>query len=522
MAALPIRIFSFALYTVLALAFLTTKSACAGDIPERCEAASRFGALQIVKGNGLWAPMESGDWDEVRSEISTHCDDLPRPSYCGNNLGIIVWAAHMFPNGSAAYFAYDLQTTRIAERFYSFFQQGIEKTGVGKAGVPIRLPENHSFISLIENSPIVTQYRAEEIQWTRKRMEKLREGRHAFDADIEKVTSNALTLCRAHGPLSSAHGCMQALQKTSRRMHPSKIGVFAYSRLDLIDQLLTDPRFAQALPLLALRIHARILGNWKGSKKIRPEGAFFTDTYEAFASLGLSKVEAEDYAWKWMGIYSTRGASFSNLYELLHERQLSLGYAILGVSSGASALDQIAYPSAPYTLPRVYVSHCFYGKPYHFWMNAFFTRELIGEGFTKTASTLAAYITGVLYEFGSESMGRDPSRAMKEPLSSNYNEWLKMNLFFDAWGIRFGRDSHMLGDYSAPIQTALSLESFITSTHEWDGVPVPIETRLLKRDSTRYLLWLQKFMPYTYLREVLKADRSIWTVKNLSLHPATR
>lgn len=475
---------------VYILATILSSSALADlSIPTVCESAGPFGALEILKGNpqSLLDPLSKRDWDGAAKEIARGCDSSTPASYCGDNLGTIVWTLHMFTDAAAGRLAYDIQTNRIGARFHSYFH-----------------PESaadFSFDAELDRAianPIV-EYTLDEIAVTRGKLEAMKSNPQNPDGEIADLKAKAPLVCAAHGLGRLAAGCTAGLRELADRMHPRMLGGYSYGMIDLYDELLTDSRFAQALPKLAQKIRARIRTGDPTAKDSALESDYLADTVTSFSEIGLSAEEARAYAWKWMAIYATRGASFSNFYLLLNEKQLGLAYSILTIASGVSALDQIRYRTAPaYTLPGMFKTACYYGKPYHFWMNAYFTRELMHEGYRASAASLASYLTGALYEFGSDTLGRDPKRALTEPVGSLYYLWLKTNLFFDAMGARFGRES-VTPKIAVPTATDPLLAKFFTNALPTEKMPPEIEKVLIEKRATSYLVWNLKFQPYPLL-----------------------
>jgi hypothetical protein len=277
---------------------------------------------------------------------------------------------------------------------------------------------------------------------------------------------------------------------------------------ELYEEFLTDPRYAQALPRLALKIRERLRRAEAGD--VATDGFFLADTIASFAETGASREDAVEYAWKWMAIYSTRGASFQKFYQFLHERQLGLGLAILAASSGASALDQYRYAdkrtmAKSYTLPELLSTSCYYGKPYHFWMSAYFTRRLDREGYGARGGALAAYVTGALYEFGSDTRGRDPRRGVTDAVDSPYGKWIKTNLFFNAMGVRFGQEMAKPEHRRAGrLDTDRLFERFLDHSLPTEVLPNRIESPMVENEKGRYLLFSAKYQPFPLLFDFLR------------------
>jgi hypothetical protein len=491
---------------------LPTAHASDPSVRAVCEKSGYFGAEEIAKQRTEMIPFfEKRDWAAVPSTIAELCrEDTAEYSFCGNQLGVLVWSLHMIPEAAAGRAAYRIQTNEIGAHYARFFQKQFETTGKTLAGAPIEAPVAFSFDALLEraaNEPIEA-YTAEEIAYTKAKLRYVMENGAWEVEKMEELKRRAPALCGVYGGAISARDCTRGLRRIADVMSPRAYGSYAYSMIPLYEEVLTDVRYARALPRLAVKIRERIRRS-ENSESL-PGGSFLADTIQSFSEIGLSRADAVEYAWKWIAVYSTRGSSFQNFYEFLHERQLGLGLAILAASSGASTLDQIRYgdtrsPTRSYTLPSTMKTSCYYGKPYHFWMSAYFTRLLRTEGHDPRASALASYITGTLYEFGSETRGRDPRRGIIASVDSPYGLWIKTNLFFNAMGARYGRDLSTPSLDPIPVlETDRLFTRFLDRSLPTERLPDGLEFPMLENQPARFALFTAKYQPFPLLFSFLR------------------
>jgi hypothetical protein len=493
------------LLTLIAIANALVSSAFADSraIREVCESSGRFGASQIVKDTIELMPLfEKADWSNLPSAIAERCRNQsgkPESLFCETQLGVLIWALHMLPDASAGRAAYEIQTSLIGEGYHRYFA----------TGSPAKPAADFDFDRELERDGAapIRAYTREEIAYTKKVLNEVAEGDWATK-NLAELKAKAPLICSIYGGALSAVTCTKALRRLGAIMHPKAYDGFVYSMFDLYEEFLTDVRYAQALPRLALKIRERLRRAEAGD--IATDGFYLTDTIASFAETGASHAESVEYAWKWMAIYSTRGASFQKFYQLLHERQLGLGLALLAASSGASALDQYRHRDPrsmmkSYTLPNAFPTSCYYGKPYHFWMSAYFTRRLEREGYGARGGALAAYATGALYEFGSDTRGRDPRRGVIDAVDSPYGRWIKTNLFFNAMGVRYGREMVKAENQRAlRLETDPLFERFLEDSLPTEMLPSRIEASMVENEKGRYLLFSAKYQPFPLLFAFLR------------------
>jgi hypothetical protein len=481
-------------------------------VREVCEQSGYFGAEEIAKQNAEMIPfIEKREWSALPASVSQYCRQNPGEySFCSNQLGVLVWALHMIPEADAGRAAYRIQTEEIGPHYAQYFEKQYEKTGKTLAGASHTTTEAFSFDAVLEKAAAepLQAYTPEEIAYTKARLKLLVEtGDWAADK-MHELKRRAPALCSVYGGALSARDCTDGLRRVADLMHPRSLGSYAYSMIPLYEEFLTDARYARALPRLALKIRERI--RRADNRESAAGGSFLADAIQSFSEVGLSRRESIEFAWKWMAVYSTRGSSFQNFYDFLHERQLGFGMAILAASSGASTLDQIRYgdahsPTRSYTLPSTMRTSCYYGKPYHFWMSAYFTRLLRAEGYAPRASALASYITGTLYEFGSDTRGRDPRRGVTSAVDSPYGRWIKTNLFFNAMGARYGRDIADASLERKPgVETDRLLERFLDHSLPTEVLPDRVENPMVENQPGRFALFTAKYQPFPLLFSFLR------------------
>jgi hypothetical protein len=498
---------------LLALFFATSSYAAAPlNIRQECDAAAEFGTEQIAQDPSAIESLQSGDWQKfIAVAKSRRLFDSEQAEYSAATLGWISWMLEMPGKNGAAAAGYRLALDETAATFYQIFSTEQITSGKTRTGVPAYLlPYDKTTFSaeaIIRSELVtpITAYTPAEVANTRARIAAVR-STGAYEQDhLDLLKEKAEYFCAFHGSglpggqlPSATKACTKGLRELLTDTQPYIIESSAYAELGLFEEFLTDPIYARVLPRLALRVIGRIGAETEGNFST---GDFYSDTLASFGEIVKDPKAAANYAWKWIAIYSTRGASFGALTALLHDRQLGLGISILQVSTGMSYLDSLRHGAnrGSYSIPAKIKTDCFFGKPYHFWLSAYFARKIRLEGAKREPSTLAAFLTGAFYEYGSQTAGRDPTRALTDPSDGQYPKWEKINLYFDALGARFGWDAEDRSakeiDHDDALVEALKENPLLSK--------VEIFQKQTK-DQIRYLYWVSKYRPYDLLENVLK------------------
>ncbi len=232
----------------------------------------------------------------------------------------------------------------------------------------------------------------------------------------------------------------KGLKKIQAWMLPKKImtetGLPAtYSLEDIVEKIATDKVYWRAAAGAAKKILKRIeTGN--------PGGKLFDDLYSSFTELGLSESEAYNRTWDLIALYATRGASIGeSLIDLSAElKPLAISMSTIGV--GMNLLDaQLFEIGKNYSYPSSLNVSFDNGKPYHFWMTAYFARRLALEVGNVKSAALSAYLADLGYQMRSTSAGRDPNRFATISTFDPANNKIRLDLVYASAGARFGAHS---------------------------------------------------------------------------------
>src|SRR5207244_3343913 len=98
---------------------------------------------------------------------------------------------------------------------------------------------------------------------------------------------------------------------------------------------------------------------------------------------GSSPDQAIERAWAFLGMYGTRGASFSVLAPLANRENLPVFLSFYLISSMMGVLDQRTFATGhAYSYPKSIESRCGFARPYHFWLAAYLSRFLRKKGYS--------------------------------------------------------------------------------------------------------------------------------------------
>lgn len=189
-----------------------------------------------------------------------------------------------------------------------------------------------------------------------------------------------------------------------------------------------------------LRLAAQLIMKKVGHKGINP-GHLFDDIKSSFIKSGLTSKEADEYTWNTIGVISTAGPNLVERVSRFNGEKYSdiSKVAISAIANAMPVLDRRTYLSGhPYSLPQEITTTCDSGKPYHFWMTAYFSRQLVGEGHSPEAAAAAAYIAAKGYQMKAEHESRNPSEVFEKNALSDTATGIRVDLSYNGGGAWFG------------------------------------------------------------------------------------
>lgn len=155
----------------------------------------------------------------------------------------------------------------------------------------------------------------------------------------------------------------------------------------------------------------------------------------------LTAQQQDDLVWDTLAYYATRGASPEGYANSLASDQtlnsFSLHYELVNLmhvfDSKKSSGENL------FSMPLIQKNSCIVGKPYHFWMSAYLSRYLLGQGIEAKQAFLSAALVGVLYDFmGSGAPQRERIRIYQEPLESIFTKSIQQSLLYKVVGAYYG------------------------------------------------------------------------------------
>jgi hypothetical protein len=275
---------------------------------------------------------------------------------------------------------------------------------------------------------------------------------------------------------------------------------------DVVIETITNRRYEAGLRKASLKMidNARNPGRPVTSN-------LYDDLYSSFRETGLSETEAEDFTWNVLAVIATAGPNLpyrlKNI-DLPGDSMLSK-VALSAISITTPLLDQRTFETGkPYSYPKELTTHCNTGKPYHFWMSAYFARRLERQNGDALGSAAAAFILEKGYQMRADEGFRDPSVAFTSPPLSASNNALRIDLAYAAAGARYGADH---ARYQRQPTAPLDLDQTVRKIISGDSYVQPVGT---KQEAERiwegrgiegYLRWSRIFSPNTALRSVFAA-----------------
>lgn len=200
-------------------------------------------------------------------------------------------------------------------------------------------------------------------------------------------------------------------------------------------KLFADARYVKPILQLAKELHFRVLYEEPSEKTLQE------DLIQAFvdSNQNISKEEAIEMAWTVLGLYGSQGAymsSFSGHYDLRF-KNTGLGFALGYLAELISVMDTLHSKNGNllYSLPKTFSTRCAIGKPYHFWMSAYFAHEL-SKKFSFKKSAKAPFIMAEAYEYYMQTNGRN--------IDEYSRDWTLIQMKLDDVTLQSIRISHVL------------------------------------------------------------------------------
>jgi hypothetical protein len=250
--------------------------------------------------------------------------------------------------------------------------------------------------------------------------------------------SNALEV----GLLQAAYLCKDLdLQSTLKCANKVQVAVkiakpaAAVTVIPLWNELSRDPNYYSVFRKVAFKITERLKTGDAADSRLDE------DVLAEFKNLVHDANKASEYTWKTMALLASGGGATARRVSVISMEPESneLADVLWVLTAGSMALDRIsANKGYLYTYPRAIENLCDYGKNYHFWMAAYLARETMKNDGDAVSSAAAAYTVEKGYQFAKTGAGRAPERPYADPLFSNYNNNIRLDLSLASIGVWYG------------------------------------------------------------------------------------
>jgi hypothetical protein len=242
--------------------------------------------------------------------------------------------------------------------------------------------------------------------------------------------------------LLDVFACSRGVKKLAQYAQAYGLEEGAMNMLPLWKEVISDPIYMSVFK----KVSVKIVGNLKAGAI--PATTLFQDLVGEFSLATGDPREAEDRAWNTMALIASGGGNVNNRPLAIHLwgspnkedlKRSELADLFWVLSNGAMALDQVTVQRGfLYSFPGAVNNLCDYGKNYHFWMTAYFAHYLRSDGAKPGVAAAAAYTLEKGYQFIKLGAGRDPTKPFNQPLFSNYNNNIRLDLSLAAAGAWYG------------------------------------------------------------------------------------
>lgn len=347
-----------------------------------------------------------------------------------------------------------------------------------------------------QSKPVLS---AETREFLKKEFNVWRDPDSTYDDQIRAFKAGAPYFCSYFGEL----GCVTPVRRILDWMHPHAAHGWSTSMVDLWEKVVTDTEYYPGAAKGASLIFQRITEVRVKRNRRAAVSDIFTDLVAGYRAVGKPEPEARNRAYDVLALYGTRGASMSIAYYLQRQETAPFIAALTFLSSAMSYLDMVQPPGRYYSMPPSTSGTCMYGKPYHFWMSAYFVHALPGRmAIDVKEAAIASHIVGRVYESNSSTLGRDPNQAFFEKLLSPHNNQLRANLVINDAGVIWGAED---GKRAFNVNGAIALLK--SRAQELPPMTPDQLKALLSKPVERDKAWIRMFQPDALIQEWLQRVR---------------
>ncbi|MBK7843865.1 MAG: hypothetical protein IPJ71_09240 [Bdellovibrionales bacterium] len=200
-------------------------------------------------------------------------------------------------------------------------------------------------------------------------------------------------------------------------------------------EFIGDPRLREGIRQSALILINRI--------KSKERGVLFEDLVSGFQGATFSKPEAVEAAWKLLALYGNGGPNTGyrlSAIELPNEASnMVVGLSVISTAISYLEFAQMLSQKSHYAFPTQ-ASGCLTPKPYHFWLNAYFSRWLVKKGYSPDVAQMATYIVSKGYQVNRDinNAGGGLDKILSKPSDHPTNRVVRVDLTLAAAGSVYG------------------------------------------------------------------------------------
>jgi hypothetical protein len=249
------------------------------------------------------------------------------------------------------------------------------------------------------------------------------------------------------GSFQTIAECYSAGKKILKNMTPREVVIKnqnglvtpPFVQVGLINKVMTNQLYDKGLRLAALKMLERLKRNDSENNS-----SLITDLIDSYVESGQDRATAKELAWDVIGLISTAGPNLaSRLGGLVYGPENAQTITALTVI--ASAIPKLDFKHGNsghlYSYPMNVQTTCDNGKPYHFWMAAYLSREAAKESEDPQGAAAAAFASEKGYQLLSNQSQRKKGAILTHPSIDPATNIVRTDLVYAAAGAVYGVNS---------------------------------------------------------------------------------
>ncbi len=301
----------------------------------------------------------------------------------------------------------------------------------------------------------------------------------------------AFLLCQGLGTFGCSTTLIDAFDLTQVKI----VGFGSVTMADQVQTVFVDSRFTQGLSIAAL--HILDLVKMAEAGQI-PQSHLIDDLVSSFMKVGFDQATSLDLTFHFFALYGTRGSSMDLVKKLATTQNGPVMLAAYAITTSLGILDYYTSPSGhPYSLPAEVTTSCSYGSPYHFWMPAALSWQLVMNGHNANNAAVAGHILGLGYEIFSDTFTRDePWRTLTLPVKSLKNNFTRFVIAANDAGAKYGA-ARAAGVQVENLNLDNRTEALIDVAPIQEALSADESKKLFDNKISYYAYWRKVFSPDT-------------------------